>query len=79
MVLGWLFATLLTAIEEFETFEEWNPDPVIAVRQAFSFDNAGIEHHCSIQNAARRLYGHVDNLELYVCSAQIQYKRQPCD
>ncbi|KAG6916804.1 hypothetical protein DXG01_005269 [Tephrocybe rancida] len=31
---------------EFETFEEWNPDPEIA-------------------GAARRLYGHVDNLELY--------------
>ncbi|KAG6852246.1 hypothetical protein C0991_001607, partial [Blastosporella zonata] len=33
-------------LKQFETFEEWNPDPEIA-------------------NAARRLYGHVDNLELY--------------
>ena len=32
---------------EFQTFEEWNPDPEIA-------------------SAARRLYGHIDNLELYV-------------
>jgi hypothetical protein len=23
--------------------------------------------HCSFQGAARRVYGHVDNLELYVC------------
>ncbi|KAG6865223.1 hypothetical protein C0991_004346 [Blastosporella zonata] len=34
-------------LKEFETFEDWNPDPEIA-------------------NAARRLYGHVDNLELYI-------------
>ncbi|KAF8066489.1 heme peroxidase [Lyophyllum atratum] len=33
-------------LKEFETFEDWNPDPEIA-------------------GAARRLYGHVDNLELY--------------
>ncbi|EGN99535.1 hypothetical protein SERLA73DRAFT_26711, partial [Serpula lacrymans var. lacrymans S7.3] len=33
-------------LKEFESFEEWNPDPVIA-------------------NAARRLYQHIDNLELY--------------
>ncbi|KAJ8518487.1 hypothetical protein ONZ45_g4459 [Pleurotus djamor] len=33
-------------LKQFETFEEWNPDPEIAA-------------------AARRLYGHVDNLELY--------------
>jgi hypothetical protein len=33
-------------LKEFETFEEWNPDPEIA-------------------GAARRLYGHIDNLELY--------------
>ncbi|KAG5723914.1 Psi-producing oxygenase C [Termitomyces sp. T112] len=33
-------------LREFETFEEWNPDPEIA-------------------SAARRLYGHIDNLELY--------------
>ena len=33
-------------LKQFETFEEWNPDPEIA-------------------GAARRLYGHVDNLELY--------------
>ncbi|KDR69074.1 hypothetical protein GALMADRAFT_933805 [Galerina marginata CBS 339.88] len=33
-------------LRQFETFEEWNPDPEIA-------------------GAARRLYGHVDNLELY--------------
>ncbi|KAK1217118.1 hypothetical protein PQX77_020235 [Marasmius sp. AFHP31] len=33
-------------LKEFETFEEWNPDPEIA-------------------NTARRLYKHVDNLELY--------------
>ncbi|KAF9500697.1 heme peroxidase [Pleurotus eryngii] len=33
-------------LKQFESFEEWNPDPEIA-------------------DAARRLYGHVDNLELY--------------
>ncbi|KAG5648767.1 hypothetical protein DXG03_000115 [Asterophora parasitica] len=33
-------------LKQFETFEDWNPDPEIA-------------------SAARRLYGHVDNLELY--------------
>jgi len=33
-------------LKQFETFEDWNPDPEIA-------------------GAARRLYGHVDNLELY--------------
>ncbi|KAF5372301.1 hypothetical protein D9615_009236 [Tricholomella constricta] len=33
-------------LKQFETFEDWNPDPEIAA-------------------AARRLYGHVDNLELY--------------
>ncbi|KDR73404.1 hypothetical protein GALMADRAFT_142500 [Galerina marginata CBS 339.88] len=33
-------------LRQFQTFEEWNPDPEIA-------------------GAARRLYGHVDNLELY--------------
>ncbi|KAF8957351.1 heme peroxidase [Flammula alnicola] len=33
-------------LKQFETFEEWNPNPQIA-------------------SAARRLYGHVDNLELY--------------
>ncbi|KAF8662084.1 hypothetical protein AX16_001194 [Volvariella volvacea WC 439] len=33
-------------LKEFESFEEWNPDPEIA-------------------NAARRLYHHIDNLELY--------------
>ncbi|RDB16366.1 Psi-producing oxygenase A [Hypsizygus marmoreus] len=33
-------------LREFETFEEWNPDPAIA-------------------GAARQLYGHVNNLELY--------------
>ncbi|KAI0789558.1 heme peroxidase [Abortiporus biennis] len=33
-------------LKTFSTFEEWNPDPVIA-------------------NAARQLYGHIDNLELY--------------
>ncbi|KAF8879290.1 heme peroxidase [Infundibulicybe gibba] len=33
-------------LKQFETFEEWNPDPEIA-------------------SAARRLYGHIDNLELY--------------
>ncbi|KAL4246543.1 hypothetical protein ABKN59_008748, partial [Abortiporus biennis] len=33
-------------LKQFESFEEWNPDPVIA-------------------NAARQLYGHIDNLELY--------------
>ncbi|KAI0783170.1 heme peroxidase [Abortiporus biennis] len=33
-------------LKEFESFEEWNPDPAIA-------------------NAARQLYGHIDNLELY--------------
>ncbi|PPQ95917.1 hypothetical protein CVT26_016140 [Gymnopilus dilepis] len=33
-------------LKQFESFEEWNPDPQIA-------------------GAARRLYGHIDNLELY--------------
>lgn len=33
-------------LKQFETFEEWNKDPVIA-------------------EAARKLYKHVDNLELY--------------
>jgi len=33
-------------LKQFESFEEWNPDPEIA-------------------GAARRLYGHIDNLELY--------------
>ncbi|KAF8878550.1 heme peroxidase [Infundibulicybe gibba] len=34
------------SLKQFESFEEWNPDPEIA-------------------GAARRLYGHIDNLELY--------------
>ncbi|KAL8290495.1 hypothetical protein RQP46_002753 [Phenoliferia psychrophenolica] len=34
------------SLKTFDTFEEWNPDPVVA-------------------NAARALYGHVDDLELY--------------
>ncbi|KAG8894697.1 hypothetical protein FRB99_001047 [Tulasnella sp. 403] len=34
-------------LKEYDSFEEWNPDPEIA-------------------NAARALYGHIDNLELYV-------------
>uniref|UniRef100_A0A8H8CDX0 Heme peroxidase n=1 Tax=Psilocybe cubensis TaxID=181762 RepID=A0A8H8CDX0_PSICU len=33
-------------LKQFESFEEWNPDP-------------------EISSAARRLYGHIDNLELY--------------
>ncbi|PPQ84052.1 hypothetical protein CVT26_013955, partial [Gymnopilus dilepis] len=33
-------------LKQFDSFEEWNPDPEIA-------------------GAARRLYGHIDNLELY--------------
>lgn len=33
-------------LKQFDSFEEWNPDPEIA-------------------NAARDLYGHIDNLELY--------------
>ena len=33
-------------LKQFESFEEWNPDPAIA-------------------NAARTLYQHIDNLELY--------------
>jgi linoleate 10R-lipoxygenase len=34
-------------LKQFESFEEWNPDPEIA-------------------GAARQLYGHISNLELYV-------------
>jgi len=69
----------MTAIEEFETFEDWNPDPEIAVCEARFSDDANIQFRFFVQGAARRLYGHVDNLEIYVCPAQIQYKRHRCD
>ena len=42
-------------LKEFESFDEWNPDPTVA-------------------RAAERLYGHIDNLELYTglqCEATI--------
>jgi linoleate 10R-lipoxygenase len=58
------FCSPLTIFIEFKTFEEWNPDPEIAVR-LFSNTMVFVVHIC-YQNAARRLYGHVDNLELYV-------------
>ena len=49
-------------LKTFDDFEDWNPDPAIAVC-AFA---KRIERLSSyIQSAARRLYGHVDNLELY--------------
>jgi hypothetical protein len=51
---------------EFETFEEWNPDPEIAVR-AFSFLMSWLRLTVLFKGAARRLYNHIDNLELYVC------------
>ena len=76
---SFLRAPLLTGIEEFETFEEWNPDPEIAVCEPCFLDDANTQSCFFVQGAARRLYGHVDNLELYVCPVQIQCKRQPCD
>jgi linoleate 10R-lipoxygenase len=58
----------LTIYTEFETFEEWNPDPEIAVRLLSRFRRFFVVVVVDIccQNAARQLYGHVNNLELYV-------------
>ena len=50
---------------EFKTLEEWNPDPEIAMRLLSRFQWSFFVDICC-QNAARRLYGHVNNLELYV-------------
>jgi hypothetical protein len=60
---------------EFETFEEWNPDPEIAVQAFYSSALALYTNgpfHC--QGAARRLYGHVHNLELYVCPLIVHWE-----
>jgi hypothetical protein len=58
------FCSPLTKYIEFKTFEEWNPDPEIAVRLLSS--TKWVFVNTCYQNAARRLYGHVNNLELYV-------------
>lgn len=53
-------------LKQFEDFEDWNPDPAIAVSisrlMLFRFIDLIIS---SSKSAARRLYGHIDNLELY--------------
>ncbi|KAG6809913.1 hypothetical protein H0H92_014111 [Tricholoma furcatifolium] len=49
-------------LKQFQSFEEWNPDPEIAVRDQ---DFHIVIRLIWIQNAARQLYGHIDNLELY--------------
>lgn len=50
----------------FASFEEWNPDPEIAVRIAALLWTNTLTHPA--QGTARRLYSHIDNLELYVSS-----------
>ena len=67
VALEWHSAPLLTGIEEFETFEEWNPDPEMAAGEARCLDNANTHFCFFVQGAARPLYGHVNNLELYIC------------
>jgi hypothetical protein len=49
---------------QFKTFEEWNPDVEIAVSHFIVIPHVFL--HTLYQSAARRLYGHIDKLELYV-------------
>ena len=63
-------------LKQFESFEEWNSDPEIAVRTCswvgprwaavlIEFHDAAAVCARRRQNTARQLYGHIDNLELY--------------
>lgn len=56
-------------LKKFGDFEEWNSDPAIAVRPSLLLCHSSwrMWHHVDAyeQNAARQLYGHIDNLELY--------------
>lgn len=57
-------------LKQFETFEEWNPDPSVAVRYLLLVLSRKVVADVLMwwhrQNAARQLYGHINNLELYV-------------